>query len=191
MTDLLGKLLLIIPVVGVILGAVAYLILGERKVAAYVQDRYGPNRVGPKGLLQPIADGLKFLLKEDVIPGHVDKWMYIIAPGVIMIPAMIGIAVVPIGGVLVMGDLHFPIQIATVDIGILYVLAVGSLGVYGVVLGAWASNNKYALFGGLRAAAQMLSYEVPMALAVLTIIIASGTLRLETMVQQIRVESAI
>lgn len=184
MTYVFSKLLLILPVVGVVLGAVAYLILVERKVAAFIQDRYGPNRVGPWGLLQPLADGLKFLLKEDVIPGHVDKWIYILAPGIILIPAMIGIAVVPIGGTLLLSGQAYPIQIASVDIGVLYVLAVGSLGIYGVVLGAWASNNKYAMYGGLRAAAQMLSYEIPMALAVLTMVTVAGTLRLETIVEQ-------
>lgn len=184
MTYILSKLLLILPVVGVVLGAVAYMILVERKVAAFVQDRYGPNRVGPWGLLQPLADGLKFLFKEDVIPGHVDKWIYILAPGIILIPALIGIAVVPIGGTLLLGEQAIPIQIASVDIGVLYVLAVGSLGIYGVVLGAWASNNKYAMYGGLRAAAQMLSYEIPMALAVLTMVTVAGTLRLETFVEQ-------
>lgn len=172
--------------IGAIMTSVAYAILLERKIAAWVQDRYGPNRVGPYGLLQPLADGAKFFLKEDIIPRNVDKALFILAPWMIFVVAMIGFAVIPWGG-------HFRWpwmaegetllgQVASVDIGLLYIVAVSSLGVYGVVLGGWASNNKFSFYGGMRAAAQMLSYEVPMGMVILTIILLTGELRLENMV---------
>lgn len=174
---------------GAINGVVAYLIYFERKVAAWTQDRYGPTRVGPLGLLQPLADGIKLFLKEDVIPANVDRVLFILAPCMAMTIGFIGFAVVPFGGPLrwpwmdeAAAPLH--VQVASVDIGLLYIIAVASLGVYGVVLGGWASNNKYALYGGLRAAAQMLSYEVPLGLCVLTCVLTTGQLRLEEMVDR-------
>jgi NADH-quinone oxidoreductase subunit H len=166
-------------VLGVMLLAVAYCIYYERKISAWIQDRCGPNRVGPWGLLQPIADGLKFLLKEDVVPGHVDKPLFILAPGIIFLVAFVGFAVIPWGGQLRLGDHMVNIQVADPDIGLLYILGVASMGVYGVVLGGWASRNRYSIYGGIRAAAQMLSYEIPMGLAVLVIALTMGTLRLE------------
>ena len=181
------SILLMLVLFGVIMGAVAYAILLERKISAWVQDRYGPNRVGPRGLLQPIADGLKFLLKEDIIPAGVDRALFILAPWLIFTVAMIGFAVIPWGGKFFwpwMGTFGPPLtaQVATIDIGLLYIVAFASLGVYGVVLGGWASNNKYSFFGAMRAAAQMLSYEVPMGLAILTAVLTTGHLRLEDMV---------
>jgi NADH-quinone oxidoreductase subunit H len=172
---------------GVIQGAVAYAILLERKVAAWVQDRYGPNRVGPQGLLQPIADGLKFILKEDIIPGNVDKALFILAPFVIFVVALIGFAVIPWGGEfkwpwMAAGAAPIKVQVASIDIGLLYIVAVASLGVYGVVLGGWASNNKYSFYGGMRAAAQMLSYEVPMGMTIIVAVLMTGALRLEHMI---------
>ena len=178
---------LAVVVFGVIMGAVAYCILLERKISAWIQDRYGPNRVGPCGLLQPIADGLKFLLKEDIIPANVDKALFLLAPWMIFVVALIGFAIIPWGGEFRwpwMADDAEPLtaQVSSIDIGLLYLLAVSSLGVYGVVLGGWSSNNKYSFYGGMRAAAQMLSYEIPMGLCILVAILMSGQLRLEGIV---------
>lgn len=180
------SVLLSLALIGLIMGAVAYSILLERKLCAWIQDRYGPNRVGPFGLLQPIADGLKFLLKEDIIPRHVDRVLFILAPWMVFVVAMIGFAIIPWGGRfqwpwMAEGEFLW-CQVASIDVGLLYLVAVGSLGVYGVVLGGWASNNKYSFYGGMRAAAQMLSYEIPMALVILVGILTTGSLRLELMV---------
>src|SRR5262245_2021566 len=167
--------------------AVAYGILLERKIAAWVQDRYGPNRVGPQGILQPIADGLKFILKEDIIPGSVDRALFVLSPFVIFVVALIGFAVIPWGGEfkwswIAADAAPLKVQVASIDIGLLYIVAVASLGVYGVVLGGWASNNKYSFYGGMRAAAQMLSYEVPMGMCILVAILTTGALKLEQMI---------
>ena len=172
--------LLAIVVFSVMNLAVAYCIYYERKIAAWTQDRPGPNRVGPWGLLQPIADGLKFVLKEDVIPHHVDKPLYVLAPALIFVVAFIGFAAIPWGGTLSIGDHRFDVQVANPDIGLLYILGVASLAVYGVVLGGWASNSKYSFYGAIRATAQMLSYEIPMGLCILVVVLTLGTLRLET-----------
>ena len=155
MLEILGLLIKISLVVGITQGAVAYLILVERKIAAFAQDRIGPNRVGPLGLLQPIVDGVKMFLKEDVTPGYVNKPIFILAPFLTIVTAMIGFAVVPFGPVgpngpvLMDGPIQF--QIAPgIDIGVLYIFAVGSLAVYGIILAGYASNNKYSFLGGLR-----------------------------------------
>lgn len=171
---------------GVILTADAYCIYFERKVSAWMQDRYGPNRVGPLGLLQPLADGIKFILKEEFIPARADKILFYISPAIGVIIALVGFVILPVGG-----RVHWSwmpegatllAQGASIDIGVLYLLAVGSLTVYGVVLGGWASNNKYAFYGAMRSAAQMLSYEVPLGLALMTLILTFGELRLEGIV---------
>lgn len=166
-------------VINVLLGAVSYCIYFERKISAWIQDRCGPNRVGPWGLLQPIADGIKFLVKEDVVPNHVEKPLYIFAPAVIFLIAFIGFAAIPWGGQLELDGRLVDIQVANPDIGLLYILGVGSMSVYGAVLGGWASNNKYSLYGAIRATAQMLSYEIPMGLCILVVVLTMGTLRLE------------
>lgn len=216
---------------GVVLGTVAYLILLERKTASWVQDRVGPNRVGPWGLLQPLADGLKFILKEDYRPAGVDKILFSVAPCVMILVVIISIAVLPWGGEhqvtrtldvsgaadaraaalkhvpsvgVLVGEpkietqparmeggievapaktsatltYRYPFQIARLNIGVLFILAVLSLAVYGIVIGGWASNNKYSFLGGLRATAQMISYEIPLGLSVLCIVIMFGTLDL-------------
>src|SRR4051812_45219108 len=160
MWNVIGILIKIGIVVGITQGAVAYLILVERKVAAWAQDRVGPNRAGPFGLIQPLADGAKMILKEDVIPRYVTKPLYILAPAIAIIAAMIGFAVVPFGPVgptsPSIGGYPVEFQIAPgVDIGILYVFAIGSLAVYGVILAGWSSNNKYSFLGGLRSSAQL------------------------------------
>jgi NADH-quinone oxidoreductase subunit H len=166
-------------------------ILAERKISAYIQDRLGPNRVGWGGLLQPIADGVKFILKEEVIPVGAEKPIFILAPCLAFIISLLGFAIIPWAGEIVWPwtdasghAVKVTTQVAPLDIGVLYMLAVGSLSVYGVVLAGWASNNKYAHFGGMRATAQMLSYEVPLGLGLLVIILAAGTLRLEEIVNQ-------
>ena len=174
------SIVLAMVAIGAIQGVVAYCIYFERKIAAWTQDRCGPNRVGPAGLLQPIADGLKFVFKEDVIPGSVDKPLFVLAPAVMFVIAFIGFAAIPWGGQLLLGDHLVNIQVANPDIGLLYILGVGSMSVYGVVLGGWASNNKYSFYGAIRATAQMLSYEIPMGLCILVVVLTVGTLRLET-----------
>jgi NADH-quinone oxidoreductase subunit H len=220
---------------GAIMGTVAYLILLERKVASWTQDRLGPNRVGPFGLLQPIADGLKFILKEDYRARHTDKILFTLAPAIMVIVIILSIATLPWGGTkqssrrvtvptqsdwkvearkglpagvtvvdareidhidpgtnlageyiprmsVVETTYRWNFQISNLNIGVLFILAVLSLAIYGVVLGGWASNNKYSFLGGLRATAQMISYEIPLGVAVLTIVVLYGTLDLNTIV---------
>ena len=170
------SVVMLVLILHVILGAGAYFILLERKVCAWIQDRVGPNRVGPLGLLQPIADGLKLFLKEDFIPAGVDRTLFILAPAFAVIPAMIGFAIIPWGGLWETTSWSVYIMVADINIGVIYLVATASLGVYGVVLGGWASNNKYSFLGGLRASAQMISYEIPMGLALLCVILTAGTL---------------
>ncbi len=185
LTSQLGvSILLAAAVVGALLGCAGYCIWIERKVVAWIQDRYGPNRVGPRGLLQAIADGSKLLLKEDVIPGHVDKPLFILAPTIAFVVGFITFAAIPWGGQLQLGDKLVEIQVTNPDIGLLYMLGVASMGVYGVVLGGWASNNKYSFYGGIRATAQMLSYEIPLGLCILVVVLTMGTLRLEEITLQ-------
>jgi NADH-quinone oxidoreductase subunit H len=167
----------------VLQGAVAYLVLVERKVAAYIQDRLGPNRVGPWGLLQPIADGAKFILKEEIIPAGADKVLFLIAPVLILSTAMVTFATIPFGYVFPWGDRSIALTPAAgMDIGLLFVFAISSLGVYGVVLGGWASNNKYSFLGGLRSSAQLVSYEIPLGLSVIGVLLFSGSLNMETII---------
>jgi NADH-quinone oxidoreductase subunit H len=172
----------------IILNATAVCILMERKVAGFVQDRYGPNRVGFWGLLQSVADGLKFLLKEDIIPDHVDKPLFLLAPCLSLTISLVGFAIIPWAG-----DVHWPwmapgttvsTQVAPLDIGVLYFIGIGSLGVYGIVLAGYASNNKYSFYGGIRATAQLMSYELPLGLALVCVLLSAGTLRLEDIVDQ-------
>ncbi|MBX3443593.1 MAG: NADH-quinone oxidoreductase subunit NuoH [Planctomyces sp.] len=180
----LPTLITIAIALGAILTTCAYLIYIERKISAFMQDRVGPNRVGPLGLLQPLADGAKFLLKEDVIPGHVDKVLYLLAPCVAVFTAMLAFAVVPFGPV---GDepswMRFIIA-PDLDMGMVFIFAIGSLSVYGVVLGGWASNNKYSALGSLRASAQVVSYEIPLGMSILGVALVSGTLNLEQILAQ-------
>jgi len=178
----------IVLVLFVVLTLVAYLTFAERRVSAFIQDRIGPNRVGPFGLLQPLADGVKFIFKEDIIPRDASKYIYIAAPAFSLVTAIIALAVIPIGRgfeTTIFGLLQDPIfvklQIADLNVGILYVLAIGSLSVYGIVLGGWASNSKYSFLGGLRGAAQMVSYELAMGISILGVIAWTGSLRLETL----------
>jgi NADH-quinone oxidoreductase subunit H len=184
MQEWLEPLIKIALVVGATQAAVAYLVLVERKVAAYMQDRLGPNRVGPWGLLQPLADGAKFILKEEIIPAGADKVLFLVAPVSILAAATLAFATIPFGYLVPWpGGRTITLSIAPdMDIGLLFVFAIGSLGVYGVVLGGWASNNKYSLLGGLRSSAQLISYEIPLGLSVIGILLFSGSLRMETII---------
>src|SRR3989454_11451983 len=163
----------------VILPMVSYSVYAERRVSAFIQDRRGPNRVGPAGLFQPIADMFKLLLKEDFTPANVNTFYYWLAPCLAMMPAIITIAVVPFGSTL----FGVPMVIADINVGILFVFAISSLGVYGIVIGGWASNSKYPLLGGIRSSAQMLSYELSLGLAVIPVFLLVGNLRLTSVVR--------
>jgi NADH-quinone oxidoreductase subunit H len=166
----------------VLLTALAYLQWIERKVIAHIQLRVGPYRVGPHGLLQPLADVVKLITKEGVIPSHVNKLFYIMAPWMAVVLALLSIAVIPFGPQITIGPVTTWMQLTDLNIGILFVLAVSSVGVYGVALGGWASNNKYSLLGGLRSSAQMISYELPLALAVAAPLLLANTLSFREMV---------
>jgi NADH-quinone oxidoreductase subunit H len=160
-----------------------YLTLVERKVAAWVQDRVGPNRVGPFGLFQAIADAIKIFLKEQVVPDHVFKTVYMVAPILGLICAMLSLAVIPFGPAGTGGGQGFRAIIAPgVDVGILFVMGISSLSAYGIILGGWASNNKYSMYGAVRSCAQFISYEIPLGLSLLGVIMAAGSLNIETIV---------
>ena len=161
---------------------VLIMIYAERRVSAFMQGRLGPNRVGPKGLLQPIADGIKFLMKEDIIPAGVDKPVYLLAPAMLLIPALMTFAVIPFGADVSLFNRNIPLQVADINIGILYIIALTSIGVYGLVLAGWSSNSKYPLIGGLRSSAQLISYELAMGLAIVSIVLLAGSLRLNDIV---------
>jgi NADH-quinone oxidoreductase subunit H len=179
MNELLVTLITIAVAVGAIQAACAYLVLAERKVSARMQDRIGPNRVGPFGLLQPIADAIKILLKEDISPSNVDPFLFMIAPTISVFTTLMAFAVVPFGPVdQAPSWLRFIIA-PNVDIGIVFIFAITSLAVYGVILGGWASNNKYSALGSLRASAQVISYEIPLGMSVLGVALLGGTLNLE------------
>jgi len=182
--QLITSVVVIVLVLHLALGLAAYFILLERKVSAWVQDRVGPNRVGWMGLLQPIADGIKLFFKEDFTPKSADKGLFMLAPALTVIPAMIGFLVIPWGGYLEIGETTVSIVGANINIGVIYIVATASLGVYGVALGGWASNNKYSFLGGLRASAQIISYEIPMGLTLLCVVLVAGTLLPQTIVAQ-------
>ena len=177
---LVGKIVLVF---GVLLVSVAYITLLERKVLGHMQSRLGPHRVGWHGLLQPIADGLKLFFKEDVIVTAADKVVYHLAPWIILVTALLTVAVIPFGDTVSVFGREVPLRIADINIGLLYLFALSSLGVYGIVLAGWSSNNKYALMGGLRSAAQMVSYELPLGLATIGVLMHSGSLSLVKIVE--------
>ncbi len=189
---LLTKIIIALIIMNMVLGLISYLILLERKAAAWMQDRLGPNRVGPHGLLQPIVDGVKFVLKEEFIPANADRILFILAPILIVTPAFCGYAIIPWGGILAQGSTffglwtfpeNFPFMVSNASSGVLIAVACAGLATYGVVLGGWASGSKYSFLGGLRATAQMLSYEVPLALSLMAVLLTVGTLNLETMIE--------
>lgn len=166
----------------VLLTSVAYTVWLERKVVGHMQNRWGPTRVGPFGLLQPAADGIKFLFKEDLTPPHVYKPLYIAAPMIAVIFALTSIAVIPFGNFIWIGGYPIPLQVTDVNIGLLLILGLTSIGVYGVALAGWSSNNKYSLLGGLRASAQMVSYEISLGLSLVGVLIMSGSFSLREIV---------
>jgi NADH-quinone oxidoreductase subunit H len=179
--------------IGGVMTAVAYLVLLERRVAAWVQDRHGPNRVGIPltnlklaGLGQPLADGLKFLFKEEYTPGHVDRVAYFLAPILIMASALVAMAVVPFGAVSIpWGDKRVVIDMVVapgLDVGLVFMFAMSGLAVYGVIVGGWASNSKYSFLGGLRASAQLISYEIPLGLGIIGVVLVAGSLRLDDII---------
>ena len=170
-------------VMGVLLTAVAYTVWLERKVVGHMQNRWGPTRVGPFGLLQPAADGLKFIFKEDLTPPHVYKPLFIAAPMIALIFALTSISVIPFGNSVVIRGYRIPLQITDVNTGLLLILGVTSIGVYGVALAGWSSNNKYSLLGGLRASAQMVSYEISLGLSLVGVLIMSGSFSLREIVK--------
>jgi NADH-quinone oxidoreductase subunit H len=166
----------------VLLTGVAYTTLAERKVVAHIQNRWGPSRVGPFGIWQPLADGLKFIFKEDITPPFVNKPLYLLAPILSLTMALTAIAVVPIGPWVTIGGIHTPLQIADVNIGLLIILGLTSIGVYGIALSGWSSNSKYSMLGSLRASAQMVSYEIALGLSLVGILILSGSFSLRDIV---------
>ena len=181
---IIEKLVLILVVVMSSLVIAMYTTFAERKVAAILQDRRGPNRAGPFGLLQPVADGLKLFFKEEIIPNFSSRALFIMGPGLAMLTAIMTSAVIPWGDTVEFFGRTISLQIADVNIGILYVFGVVSLGVYGIMIGSWASNNKFSLLGGLRAASQIISYELAMGISLIALLMVTGTLSLKEMVVQ-------
>jgi NADH-quinone oxidoreductase subunit H len=172
-----------IVVVLALVGGGAYMTWGERKLCARFQVRYGPNRAGPFGILQPLADGVKAFFKEEIVPNHVDKVLYVMGPGISFAAVLITFAVIPFGPQVSVFGRQVGLWIGDINVGLLFLLAVASLGSYGVVLGGWSSNNKYSLLGALRAAAQMISYELPMGLSLLSLVLIVGSLNLTNIVE--------
>ena len=169
-------------IVVTMLTAFAYMTWVERKTIARLQTRYGPNRVGPFGLLQPLADGIKLIFKEELIPAQADRVIFILAPVLTVVPALLIFAVIPMGGTIPLGDAQIALGLADINVAVLYILAITSIAVYGIALAGWASNNKYALLGSLRSTAQMISYELPLALAIVGVLLLSGSMSLNDMV---------
>lgn len=175
---ILYKLILTGSVFGLTLFVAAYSTYAERKVAAFLQDRIGPDRAGPFGILQPLADGLKFIMKEEIIPVVSNRFLFVLGPCIAMLTALMAGVLIPWGGVLNINGQQYSLQIADLNIGILYVFGVVSIGVYGIMIGGWASNNKFSLLGAIRASAQMISYEIAMGLSIIALILMTGTLSL-------------
>src|SRR5882672_4155158 len=176
-------LLKILIVLNATLVGVTYMVLLERKVIAWVQVRLGPMRVGPYGVLQPIADAVKLLLKEDITPARADKWVFTAAPIIVMVPALITFAVIPFGPAVNLFGRQVPLQITDVNVGLLYIVSVASIGVYGIILGGWASNSKFPLLASLRASAQLISYEVAVTMTLVSLIMTAGTLSMVKIVE--------
>jgi len=182
MNEFIFKAVLLIVIFTISLVVAMYSTYGERKIAAFMQDRLGPNRAGIFGLLQPVADGVKMFMKEEIIPLASNKAIFILGPSIAMLTACMTSAVIPWGGNLVIAGKSYSLQVADLNIGILYVFAMISVGVYGIMLGGWASNNKYSLLSAIRAASQMISYELAMGLAIIALIMANGSLSLSDIV---------
>ncbi|UCJ07572.1 NADH-quinone oxidoreductase subunit NuoH [Chitinophaga pendula] len=183
---IIEKILLISGVLTLSLVVAMYSTWGERKVAAWIQDRRGPNRAGPIGLLQPLADGGKLFFKEEIIPHLSNKFLFILGPSLAMLVACMTSAVIPWGDVLTIGGHTFSLQVADINIGVLYIFGVVSLGVYGIMLGGWASNNKFSLLAAIRAASQIISYELAFGLSLIALLMLTGSLSLKDIVEQQR-----
>ena len=179
MNPVLATFLKIVCVLAPLITMVAYAVLVERRLSAFIQDRLGPNRVGPGGLIQPLADLVKFFLKEDYTPGHVRKVYYWLAPAVAMVPALLTVAIIPFGSYLG----HEKMVIADLNVGILYTFGIVSLGVYGIVLAGYAANSKYPFLGGIRSSAQMISYEISMGMSVVPVFLLVGDLNLSKVIE--------
>lgn len=181
---LLFKAVFVVAIFLVSLVIAMYSTYAERKVAAFFQDRLGPNRAGPFGILQPLADGVKMFMKEEIIPSHADKALFILGPCIMMLTACMTGVVIPWGKSLIINGQEYMMQITDVNIGILYIFGVVSIGVYGIMIGGWASNNKYSLLGSVRASSQMISYELAMGMAIISLVMMTGTLSVREIVFQ-------
>src|SRR3978361_2067798 len=182
--DIIAKFILIVVIFLISLVIAMYSTYAERKIAAFFQDRVGPNRAGPFGLLQPLADGAKMFMKEEIIPANSNKFLFIVGPSLAIMTACIGSAVIPWGQQITIGAHSYDLQVADINVGILYIFGVVSLGVYGVMIGGWASNNKYSLLGAIRAASQNISYEISMGLSIIALLMVTGTLSLRQIAEQ-------
>ncbi len=183
-TYIIVKIVIIVSVFLVSLVVAMYSTYAERKIAAFMQDRLGPNRAGPFGILQPLADGVKMFMKEEIIPDVSNKFLFILGPSLAMLTACMTSAVIPWGKGLTIGGVFYPLQATDVNIGILYIFGVVSIGVYGIMIGGWASNNKYSLLGALRASSQMISYEIAMGLSIIALVMMTGTLSVREITEQ-------
>jgi len=181
---ILYKVILVVVVFAITLFVAMYSTYAERKVAAFMQDRLGPNRAGPFGILQPLADGVKMFMKEEIVPQISNKFLFILGPSIAMFTSCITGAVIPWGTSLHIAGHEFILQVTDINIGILYIMAITSIGVYGIMIGGWASNNKYSLLGALRASSQMISYEIAMGLAIIALVMTTGTLSLKSIAAQ-------
>jgi NADH-quinone oxidoreductase subunit H len=182
--DILIKIGLILIIFVISLVMAMYSTYAERKVAAFFQDRIGPNRAGPWGILQPLADGGKMFMKEEIIPTNATPFLFIVGPSLAILTACIGSAVIPWGQKMVIGGHTVDLQVTDINVGVLYIFGVVSLGVYGVMIGGWASNNKYSLLGAIRAASQNISYEISMGLSIIALLMVTGTLSLREIAEQ-------
>ena len=181
---IIEKFALVTVIFMISLTVAAYSTLAERKIAGYLQDRVGPNRAGPGGMFQPLADGLKMFFKEEIIPTDSSKALFILGPSLALLTSLIGSAVIPWGESIQIADRLVSLQIADVNVGILYIFGVVSLGVYGIMIGGWASNNKFSLMGAIRAASQSISYEIPMGLSIIALLMATNTLSMKEIAEQ-------
>jgi NADH-quinone oxidoreductase subunit H len=178
------KFILVAIIFGISLVVAMYSTYAERKVAAFFQDRIGPNRAGPFGMFQPLADGAKMFMKEEIIPTHSNAFLFIVGPSLAILTACIGSAVIPWGQQITIGHNVIDLQVTDINVGVLYIFGVVSLGVYGVMIGGWASNNKYSLLGAIRAASQNISYEIAMGLSIIALLMITGTLSLKEITEQ-------
>jgi len=183
-TGLIVSLVLIVVIFLISLVVAMYSTYAERKLAAFFQDRVGPNRAGPFGILQPLADGAKMFLKEEIIPTNSSKFLFIVGPSLAIMTACIGSAVIPWGQQIQIGSRLYDLQVTDINVGLLYIFGVVSLGVYGIMIGGWASNNKYSLLGAIRAASQNISYEIAMGLSIIALLMVTNTLSLKEIASQ-------